>query len=412
MAVLIPFAIAIATSVATIATVIATVVAAVVATVGSVLAVIGTGLSIAVTAIVSGAISGIVFLSAQIVSGITYTYSVIAPVLSTVWTAVKTYSVAIYGYMKAFLEYIHFTTILKIHNIAMLVSSDYRQMMKKVYGEIAKFSESIGLGAHFINLAMNDARTLVLDVSSLMGRSYDLGQVQWLKTMNDHLKHIQRYAEHYQQEPMTVLTDLAELIDKPAMDAKAGFMRSFISIVDGAVTVANNTAEKAITLRQDIDQAILHLPKQISEPIYEAINPHLERFDAFMEDEFKPVAENLENAILILSDTTKRQTDKLGSLTDKILNPGDLLSGVDDLTELERIRQEGKIAEIANRAPLREVVELNKGIDTVHQGLKNVYKAITEIREKPPYHVEEARGLTYPPGQIPALYKSWFVGDF
>lgn len=412
MPVLIPIGIAIGTATATAVVVIATVVATISVAVGTALLALGALVVGTVAAIVQCTVSALTWAASGIISGITTAFTGVMGEISVIGKGIWMFSKALVSGMKAFLEAIHFKTIIKIHSLAMIFSKDYKDMMDKVYGQIRQVSEALGMGADFLSLILNDARSVVMSTSSLYGTGYDLGEVQWLSTMNGYIKDFSTKAEIYENNPSALLRDMNTYIQKPSIDAKANAQATFITIFEGVVTVADATAEKVVTLREDLEQTILHLPPVISREIYDKINPIFEGFDNFIQNEYRPVAKDISNAIHVLNDTTERQTDRLRDLTRSILNPGDLLGNVDNLSDLERIRQEGKIAEIANRAPVRSVKEVNLRIDKAHKGLKEIYEAITEVREKPPYHVPEAKGLVYAPGAVPALYKSWFVGDF
>jgi methyl-accepting chemotaxis protein len=203
-----------------------------------------------------------------------------------------------------------------------------------------------------------------------------------------------------------------DFFDRPAIDAKKAHQQALWTFIEGVVTVADGTVDDLVKFRQDIDQTILHLPHTISDPIYAKINPKLKSFDRFIENEYRPVAEDLSNAIHVLTDTTERQTDTLGGITNSILNPGDLLGNIDNLSDLEKIRQEGKIAEIANRAPVRASESVNESIAESHKGIKEIFDASIKIREKPPYHIPEIKQLVYEISITPPLHLTWFVGDF
>jgi hypothetical protein len=388
------------------------VVATIAASVTSALAAIGGMVAGTVSAIVGATISGLSAVFGSIGTTIGNAYAVLAPSLSSVWSSLVSYTQIIVGGMKAFLEAIHFATILKVHNLAMIFSKDYQEMIIKIYAELGKVSEALGLGTHFLSLIMRDARNIVLDVSSLMGRSYDLGEVQWLTTMNDYLKEFAKKADLYENNPGQLVSDLAQLIDKPAIDAKAGFQRSFIQIVDNVVNVADDTAGKLVDLREHVSDAIKHLPKSISRDIFEKVDPFFQKVDDFFEYEYKPTSDKLRSALDVITNTQRRQTDQLHDVVTKILNPGDILANIDGLSDLERIRQENIVADIATRAQGREIEEVNEAISRGYAGLDKIFEIAKTVKEKPPYHVEEYEGPLTPAFVLPTPGKTWFVGDF
>ncbi|GAI32621.1 unnamed protein product, partial [marine sediment metagenome] len=90
--------------------------------------------------------------------------------------------------MGSFLDAIHFTTLLQVHQIAYILSGDYREMMSHVYNEIAEVSGALGLGSGYLILLHRNARNVILDVSGMMGRSYDVAEITWLQQYSDYLK--------------------------------------------------------------------------------------------------------------------------------------------------------------------------------------------------------------------------------
>jgi len=412
MAFIITLAVAIASAVATAAVVLATTLLAIVAYVVALISIVAGAVAYAAITVISGVISGFIAVAGYVAQGIVQVYTVVQPYLSAVYTYVSNLAVSLYEGMQVFLEAIHFKTLLKIHKILELTSPSYRDKMRQFYGEIARVSAALGLGADYLNMMLQNARTVVLDVSSLMGRKYDLAEVTWLGEMNKFLETVSPHLEGFKEDPARILEWLNYYVYRPAVDAKGTFQQTLLGILDGTVTVVNNVVGKVINLREDLDQAILQLPPKISEKIYDKINPRLQAFDTFIEDEYRPVERTITNAMDVLTDRTDSQTVELGSLTQLILNPGDLLSNIDHLPELERLRQEAQIGEISSRSENREMGKINAEISDKYKGIKEIFAASTLITLAPPYDVPEIKGLRYPIGKIPPLYKSWFVGDF
>lgn len=402
----------IVSAVATTAAVVATVISTVVAAVAAVAVAIGTAVAAIVTTIVTTTVAALSYAIGGVYSAISAGISYVLPTLTNVYSGIVTFTKTLVGGIKLFLEAIHFKVLLKVHELAMIFSKDYRDMMQKVYGEISKVSDALGFGAHFVNLVLQDARNVVLDVSSLMGRSYDMAQVTWLTTMNDYLKNFANVAETYAKKPGLLLEDIAEMIDKPAIDAKADYMRTLLTFLDNTITATDDTAKKIVQLRKDVEILVKDLPKQIQAPIWAKVNPFIEKIDVFFKDEYYPRSEQLNKAILILRDEGQQRSSRLHDIVQQILNPGDLLSNIDQLPELERRRQEDKIGEISQRGTRREIEQVNKSIDDAYKGMEKIFEAITERRELPEYHVPEYEGPVTPAGIAPIPRKTWFVGDF
>lgn len=412
MGVIVAIGAVIAGAVASAVTAVASIIATIAAAVASTVATIGGLIASSVGAAISSAVSGIGSVMASIAGSVTNAIQIVLPTLSNVYNSIATFTRILVGGMKAFLEAIHFQTMLKVHNLGMIFSKDYREMMQKVYNELAEVSKALKLGPHTLSLILRDARNIVLDVSSLMGRSYDLSQVQWLTTMNDYLKNFAEVAGTYENNPSALIEDLAEWIDKPAIEAKSQFMQTFIGIVDKTVTAVDDTARKVVQLRRDVQTFVLDLPDSISRKIFDKVDPLFQEVDNFIMYEYEPNVRNIRQALDILGDTTRNQTDRLGEITNKILNPGDLMSGVDNLPDFERIRQERMIGDIASRSQVEEMTEANSAIEKAYAGIGRIFEAVTEVRKLPPYHVTEYQGPLTPAFVSPIPRETWFIGDF
>ncbi|GAH42119.1 unnamed protein product, partial [marine sediment metagenome] len=108
-------------------------------------------------------------------------------VKGSLWAKIKGWIKVIQAGLDAFLTAIHYDTLHAIHRIAYLTSKDYRETMNKVYNEISKASESLGLGPYYLQLFLQNARGLILAVSTSFGRSYDMAEMEWLATFDEYL---------------------------------------------------------------------------------------------------------------------------------------------------------------------------------------------------------------------------------
>jgi len=380
-----------------------------------------------VVALISTIAVAVSYTAIMVVTGVIKVFSVMAgwialkleaayiaakPLFTAAYEYIRGLSIAIAEGMQTFLDAIHFKTLLKIHKILELTSPSYKRKSRQFFQHISGVSQALGLGAHYLNIMIENTRTVYLDVSAMMGRKYDLAEVTWLSSMNTFLQRISPHIESVQNDPARILDWINNFMLRPAIDAKGEFQQTLLGVLDGVVTVVDTTVGQVINLREDIDRAILQLPESISRKLYEEFRPRFEKFDAFIEDEYRPVATTITKVMNVISDTTESHTAKLGSLTHSILNPGDLLSNIDHLPELERLRQEAQIGEISSRSTNREMDKINEKVSGVYTGISEIFEASVLILPPVPYHVPEIQGLAYPIGKIPIVKNTWFVGDF
>jgi len=150
---------------------------AAIAYVGTAVTVASTAVTTAITDTMLGIAGNSSIISAELWADTTLLTSETLAISAEITTTVNNAATALYletstqvNAIKAsynmFLEAIHYDTLLKIHEIAYIVSGDYRVQVNKIYGRIAEVSEALGLGAQFINLALRNARAITLDAVS------------------------------------------------------------------------------------------------------------------------------------------------------------------------------------------------------------------------------------------------------
>lgn len=172
---------------------------AAIAYVGTAVTVASTAVTTAITDTMLGIAGNSSIISAELWADTTLLTSETLAISAEITTTVNNAATALYletstqvNAIKAsynmFLEAIHYDTLLKIHEIAYIVSGDYRVQVNKIYGRIAEVSEALGLGAQFINLALRNARAITLDVNASIGRFYDIGEIAWMKNLSGFLE--------------------------------------------------------------------------------------------------------------------------------------------------------------------------------------------------------------------------------
>lgn len=412
MGVFVSIAVAIGSAVAAAATFLATILVSMISFIAGATAWIIGNVMAGISAVIGYTVSSIYAIGAYILDAVSVwiinAYSWVEAKF-TYWAAQAS---ILKGYIGAFLEAIHFYTLLKIHNLGMIFSKDYRDMINRVYREISDVFYKIGMSKDLIIALIQDARNVIMDAGSLMGWSYDIGEISYLKSLNGFLTEISPKLYEFKRQPYKILTYLADNMEKPAVEAKRTFMGTLVSSVDGITILVDKTATTLVSLRDNVESLSLHLPEKIGREFHEWLDPVLSDFDDIIENEYRPAVKKINAAIDIITDTQTSHTDRLGNLTRSILNPGDLMSNIDKLPELERLRQEMLVSEISNREAVREGKVLENKVSATYEGLKSIFEAVKEIPPKPPYYVKEIPGPVFPPGKLPRKQMTWFVGDF
>jgi len=431
----------VAAAAAAIAGAISSAASAVAAAIGAVVSTVISAVSAAVSFIaetVSSIISGVVSAVGEVVEGIT---SVIADITglsasaeaqtalelmtveletdmcviageSTIFSQIVGAVETIYTSMATLYETLHISTVIRIHEIAYMVSEDYREMMQGVYREISELSDALGLGAQFLNLAFEDARTIILDVSSIAGKKYDLAQVTWLKEFHDFVKKFAEQAERYERRPDLVFLDLDRWLKKPAVDVKAGIMQEFFAEVEALVKTTKAVVDYVELLKRDFENFVKHLPGEIREEIEKHVKPVFETIDRFIKEEYRPAMETVDRVLEWYHRRFEDHKAKLSDLARRLRRPGDYLREIDRLPKAEREYQEEIVCDIATRALKREVEAFKQDMKRVEDRLARVREALKKEITPPPWYVKEVEVPQRPPLTRVEPRKTWFVGDY
>jgi hypothetical protein len=312
----------------------------------------------------------------------------------------------------AFLTAIHFSTMMKISSIAVMVSQSFRERMNEVYRRISEVSSALGYGPQFLNLAFRNARAIVLDASTALGRSYDLAEIGWLKDFTDFMGKFAAKAEQYRNNPVVLFDDIDEHFVRPAMQVKAKTHQRLLQTVDATINVVKKTVNETVRLRDDVRKFVSDLPVAIRKEVEPRVGRVLSIFDEFISDTYQPAIARLDRIIDVLAARQTHDATILSDIAYRITRPGDLLRSVDRLPDYERRRQEFKIAEVSSREYRREVLALERESRTLHKHLEAVRKALAEKIPPAKWAVKEVEVPAYPPMSPPEIRKTWFVGDY
>ncbi len=318
----------------------------------------------------------------------------------------------IYSSFMQVLEAIHFKIILQIHQIAYLVSDDYRGMLNRVFGQFQEVAVALGMGADFINLALRNTRNLVLDVSATMGKRYDLSEVVWMSSLSDFMKDFERRYERYSRNPNELLWDLDQAMSRPGIDVKAGVMQAIISGTQGALTLVKETAESLTIIKSDVMRLFTDLPDALKRDWMTHVNAINKWIDDFMRLTYDPLTKGLEKSFAVVGIELDKRKQEMSVVTQRLRRPGRYIKEVTTLPETEQIEDLRDMNEISTRAALADLEDINMGMEKEIAGLFQPLPEITPI-PAPEMKIEpKITAISTPekPKLIPR--KTWFVGEY
>lgn len=326
----------------------------------------------------------------------------------TIWEVGK----SLYQSVKGFLDAIHFQTMMKVHNIAYTLSADYRNFVNRIYKQISLYSEAIGLGPHTVTLLLRDARDIVLDTSNMLGRSYDLSEISWLGTFNDTMQKIADRTDVYRDNPERIFTDIDLWVTRPHADLRAGTMSNVLTFVGRSVEEIDKIVTGVDRVRDDIGSLIHHLPDDIRKYVEPMLEPIFEKYDEFIEVDYRPAMTKIDEIIEVLSEEKDQIRGDMGDLLDRLKKPGDYISEIDAFPDDERIPQEVIVGDIAGRVA-REEIEAFDEVDADLIIELHKRRSILEKEYPPPeWFVGEVVTPHRPADVDVEPRKTWFVGDY
>jgi len=332
--------------------------------------------------------------------------------LAQLSVGVSTFVSTLSASFSAMLNAIHFSTILSAHNIAMLVSDDYRVMMYGVYSQISEVSSALGFYPQFLALAIRNSRNLVLDVSTSLGMPYDLAQVQWLGTFNEYLHKFNEKASAYENNPGELFADMEEWIDKPSMDTKGAFMTRTLQTIDKTLEVVDVVVKDSIKIRDDIRQLAYDLPENIRKYVQPIADKITEDFDRFVAEIYDPYKKEIDFIIAGLYQVQDKARKDMSDVVRRLKKPGDYLLEIDYFPDWEREDQERIFDDVSTRQRRRDVGTFNELGKATTFELDKLVRALKIALPIPLGFPEEIEVPVRPATVKATPRKTWYVGDY
>jgi len=341
-----------------------------------------------------------------------YEMGMIVDYSSGTYMSLNAFAAAVSAEFSAMLTAIHFDTLAAAHEIAYLVSADYRETWSKVQAEVSALSGALGLGPYYLNLLYRNTRTLVLDVSTSMGYKYDMAQVNWLASFSEYSRVLSARAYRYRDNPDLLIYDLEEMVDRSLLDAKGTWMTALVDTVDSALTAVEGAVDTVTTVRNDLERLASGMPEDLGKFVQDRINPIISKVDKFIINDYRPRIEKISAITDVIKERTDRHRENIEGILGRLKYPGDYIGEIDGMTEEERRAQEDKIRDISERSNVRDGEAFAsgaiEGLDNWHDFVSSPYgppqPAAWEVPERAKPYTHKQFELE--PGE------TWYVGDY
>lgn len=333
-------------------------------------------------------------------------------VKGSLWAKLRGWLKVIEAGLKAFMTAIHYDTLYHIHRIAYLVSEDYRQTLNKFYREISKASEALGFGPYYLQLFIQSMRVIILDVSTSMGRSYDVAQMEWYATLDEYLEVFNTRAYRYKGDPGLLLYDLEQLVERPALDTKASGARALFDSLAKLLQVTEESVYNIKKISDDLDQMVFNLPENIRKEVEPFVSKYTEKVDNFIVDVYEPYIGTLNNIIVAIRGQNESLRGDLSGVISRLAKPADYLLEIDGFDWADKYDQESKIGELASRKYKDEAIALSGEVQVDYEHLSTIAEALATVTLVPTEFPTEQETPITPAGEEPEPRETWFVGDY
>jgi len=365
-----------------------------------------------VVGVVTGVLTGVGLISGLTAANFLTTVGLLNVTSVMTFAYVASFVASLTAMFSTFLTAIHFQTLKQIHDIAYILSVEYRGMMNRVYAQISKVSADLGLGPYTLMLIIENTRSVVASASAFMGRNFDLFEVSWLKQFHGAMEKMNLKMNSYRQNPGELIYDMDVWITKPTIDSASRFNLIILSTVEKITEGLEELTNRAMSIRSDLEQFVHDLPQELREEIEPRFKELSKYMDDFIHNKYAPKMALLNQSMSVLKTRQDKSKADISSVVDRLLRPGDYLHEIDAMEETTRLEQENKVAELATRPSRRAGDALSDYNAPAWAMLLKLQAALGLKLEPVGWHVAEKIDPGRPAMAEVAPRLTWFVGDY
>lgn len=311
----------------------------------------------------------------------------------------------------AFTQAIHLSALLTISSVLETIWPQYRQMIGKVYQAVGNYSQAIGQGDWVPILLMN-ARVLVMDASTSMGKPYNLAELTWFANLEKWTKVLVEKAAYYQEHPETIMMDIEDILVKEAQDGKAGVMRFVFSFMDATSAFTKKTLDTFVKIEADVNKLIKDLPDFIVGEYRPMVSALHKEFRDFVDKNFTPAYNAIRESLGILYDYHYQTRELLVNTERRINKPGSLFDAWHTMTAEARDDDERAFL-AATQEKLRVAIEDTSRLVAVYQdeALEAILGLAKREDRPPPSEIGEFMPKSYE-GLPESVIKDWEIEEY
>jgi archaellum component FlaC len=368
-------------------------------------AAIATTIGASVTALVTGNF-------AAAAASISAAWGTLGAFVSLTYTSIASYMTVVAEAWGAFAAAIHLHTLIQINNVLTIVSPQYRLMVQGIWGNISKVSAALGWGVGTLSLMLRNARAIVLDTSAMLGKPYDIADVNWTQNM---MVFLQRYGANinsYRDRPEILLDFIDNALVKDAVNTKAYAMQGVFTTIEGLVTGVTKFAGDLETVAKDVNKFTADLPAEIQFSVEHFTRPITDNIITYVDDTKSRIQSDVKAILGVVNTQNTELKNSMQSIHTRLNKPGDLLEAVDDLDYKERILQESLIGDVSTREAHTIIQQIPAHTEEFTSEMDRITKLGEITVPLPSWEVPEKLEPNPLPQSQEGKENTWFVGDY
>lgn len=259
------------------------------------------------------------------------------------------------GVYSSLLDYLNISVLLIVHRLRSTTHYYYRDKMTDIFQRLGVYSVAIGASYGFLPNVFMNARTISLTVSSSQGKSFDIGEIIWLRVLIVLLSRIAVKSKEYARNPAIIFMDIDELVIIPAINAKSGLHLAALTTIDNIGKALTELLRKQEHYADQLNTFVTNLPEQILGKVKPYISDLEKKLDNWITNDYLPRLRDTAAEIVMLQSRQKIVQEQMKVLLGMLGLGGDILYGILALPEPQRAEQLNKVNYVTTKTLTEQV---------------------------------------------------------
>lgn len=326
-------------------------------------------------------------------------------ILLVIWGVIK----FIWDVIKIVIDIINIIQALHVDDLMYKLWPWYAEQIDKIRAFITDVSEALGWGVDGLMHLLNATTGAVGIYGGLTGKSEDWFKMQSFVKMESTLKTLETFTTIGYKDPSTLLAMIFEVEERDTLGWLGNWSGDNLDKIISVTTMAEKALRDAGDIGNELLAIRVNMPSIIAQNIPASIWSGLESFNNVIYDDILPTVSAINNKLEEANRLIDMYSDQLSNVARKLLKPGDLLLGVDNLIDPVRVLQEQAIDDVASREFQRIADENRAAISGDLDEFDRIDEALSAPTPPPVFMtIEDPKrrailGIVYEPGE------TWFL---